>query len=578
MWLLTPKESFRSTMRVKLYITVFIILLSYLGRPVYGAPWGIDTPARPASMLQRIVARQPVSVCVDGDLSQYSFNPAQLGEAVSRWLRNIYSQISSSGRAEEFKDLEDVLTRPVIINEQNCSYNESIAKQFGRMLNKGSGANGYPYASVQENIRVILLPPEYVSAQVGGKKIVGYLLGQTAQRPAVIALNGASPDIELLWQDMSVALAIPKQSNGENQGYVVNGGTNFSCSDLDDFILGLDCVAGVRPRRGGAEGWKSFCRGSLKRYVNCQAQGGWRREGERGLPSREAYEVWRQVAAHKQDLNPAVLTRGYDPTAWENYDATRKDDQGRLVYARRGKEEYRWTYYPKFTRVQSTLNGEFLHNTDIIDTERYLSIERQAGNYRKLWEIDFLEKGALISETEELADGKEMVFGRKVSFATWDDSREETYDEPDLNLNTTVLRPKGFEDGEWIVVKTDREKRYAGLRVEVDASGPHGLEEYVPLKPQTFLRSDRMLPYSTRFGTDGVEPNFKQEFSVASLKRDSNESRVYEEKFRRLMYNFYPGLDLDGEPLENARRQAGKRWYNRRPGVSPRVHKFVLKK
>ena len=564
-------------MRCKL-LYLLVILFSYTYLPLYGAPWGINKPARPTSVLQRIVARQPISVCVDGNLAQYSFASAQLGEAVSRWLRSMYSRIESSGRAEEFKDLQEVLTRPVIINEQQCSYNASIAKQFGRMLDNGSGAEGYKYASVQEDMRVILLPPEYVSAQAGGKKIVGYLLASSSERPAVIALNGASADVGQLWQDMGVALAIPSQTEPGKQSYVVNGGANFSCKDLDDFILGLDCVGGVRPRRGGAEGWKSFCRGSLKRYVNCQEQGGWRREGERGLPSRDAYQVWRQIAAHKQELNPAVLTQGYDPTAWENYDVTRKDDQGRLIYARRGKEEYRWTYYPKFSRVESILNGEFLHTTDVIKTDTYLSVERKAGNYRKLWEIDFLKQGALVAETEELLDGKETVFARKVSFATWDDSREETYDEPDLNLNTTVLRPKGFEEGEWIVVKTDRQKRYAGLRVELDSSGPHGLAEYVPLKPQTFLRSDRMLSVSTRFGTDGPEPDFKKEFSVASLKRDAAESRVYEEKFRRLMYNFYPGLDLSGEPVENMRRQAGKRWYNRKPGVSARVRKFVLKK
>ena len=564
-------------MRCKL-LYLLVILFSYTYLPLYGAPWGIDKPTRPTSVLQRIVARQPISVCVDGNLAQYSFASAQLGEAVSRWLRSMYSRIESSGRAEEFKDLQEVLTRPVIINEQQCSYNASIAKQFGRMLDNGSGAEGYKYASVQEDMRVILLPPEYVSAQAGGKKIVGYLLASSSERPAVIALNGASADVGQLWQDMGVALAISSQTEPGKQSYVVNGGANFSCKDLDDFILGLDCVGGVRPRRGGAEGWKSFCRGSLKRYVNCQEQGGWRREGERGLPSRDAYQVWRQIAAHKQELNPAVLTQGYDPTAWENYDVTRKDDQGRLIYARRGKEEYRWTYYPKFSRVESILNGEFLHTTDVIKTDTYLSVERKAGNYRKLWEIDFLQQGALVAETEELLDGKETVFARKVSFATWDDSREETYDEPDLNLNTTVLRPKGFEEGEWIVVKTDRQKRYAGLRVELDSSGPHGLAEYVPLKPQTFLRSDRMLSVSTRFGTDGPEPDFKKEFSVASLKRDAAESRVYEEKFRRLMYNFYPGLDLSGEPVENMRRQAGKRWYNRKPGVSARVRKFVLKK
>ena len=555
------------------------LLVGLLAGNAGASPWGIDQPAPSANMLQRIVVRQPVSVCVDGDLTQYAFDPTQLGEAVSRWLRSMYERIEAAGRAEEFKDLQEVLTRPVIVNRQNCSYNAPIAKQFGRMLDKGSGAPGYAYANTREDMRIILLPPQYVSAQAGGKKIVGYLLGGNAQRPAVVALNGASPDIHLLWQDMGVALAMPKQTAaGSQPGYVVNGSADFSCSDLDDFILGLDCVAGVRPRRGGAEGWKSFCRGSLKRYVNCTEQGGWSREGEKGLPSREVYNVWRQIAVYKQELNPAILTQGYDPTDWENYDSTRKDDQGRLIYARRGKEEYRWTYYPQYTRVQSLLNGELLHTTDIIDTPRYLSVERKAGNYHKLWTVDFLDKGALLSETEELLDGKETVFARKVSFATWDDSREETYDEPDLNLNTTVLRPKGFEDGEWIVVKTDRQKRYAGLRVELDASGPHGLEEYVPLKPQTFLRSDRMLPISTRFGTDGPEPNFKQEFSISSLKRDSNESRVYEEKFRRLMYNFYPGLDLDGEPLGNARRQAGKRWYDRKPGASPRVRKFVLKK
>ncbi len=172
-----------------------------------------------------------------------------------------------------------------------------------------------------------------------------------------------------------------------------------------------------------------------------------------------------------------------------------------------------------------------------------------------------------------MADEKEKVFGCKISFATWEDSRE-----PDLNLNTTVLRPKAGSEGEWIIVKTDRGTRYAGLRVQVDANGARGLEEYVPLAPKTFLSGERMLPFTTRFGTDGPEPDFKREFSAASLRRDVGESRVYEERFRRLMHNFYPGLDLSGEPIKSTRREAGKRRYERKPGRSPRVHKFVPKK
>lgn len=540
------------------------------------SPWGIDSPQAAPFFLAKVAAREPLTVCVDGAGWQET-STAPLGEALSRWLRSVYSRIEESGRMEEFKDLQTVLTNPVVITPQSCSKNAAIEKQYEKYLRQGSLARGYAFAPVQEDLRVILLPAQAVADLSGNAQAMGYLVPATAQTPAVLALNRAA-DVKELWQGVGGSLAMPRTSAKKSEPYMIHGGADFSCADLDDFILGLDCLAGLRPRRGGAAGWKSFCRGSLKRYVNCQEQGGWSREGERGLPSREAYDVWRQIAAHKQGLNPAVLTKGYNPTDWETYDSTRKDDQGRLVYARRGQEEYRWTYYPKYTRVQSWLNGEFLHNTDIIETPRYLSAERKAGNYRKLWEIDFLDKGALISETEELLDGKETVFARKISFATWDDSREETYDEPDLNLNTTVLRPKGFEEGEWIVVKTDREKRYAGLRVELDSTGPHGLAEYVPLQPQTFLRSDRMLAFSTRFGTDGPEPDFKKEFTVSSLKRDANESRVYEEKFRRLMYNFYPGLDLSGEPVENMTRPAGKRWYKRKPGASPRVRKFVLKK
>ncbi len=377
-----------------------ILLWAGLAGTLHASPWGIDTPVRQPSFLERIAAREPVSVCVDGNLEAYSFAPEQLGEAVSRWLRSVYSRIEEAGRKTEFKDLEDVLTRPVRITRQPCSDNAALKREFASMLAKGSSARGYAYAPVREDLRVILLPPEYVASSAG-VKVVGYLLRGAEDRPAVLALNGAAPDVKLLWQEMGVSLSMPRREGlAAQREYVVNGGVNFTCSDLDDFILGLDCVAGLHPRRGGAAGWKSFCPGSLKTYVRCRAQGGWTREGEKGLPSRAAYDAWRQLAARKLELSPAALTKGYDPTDREVYDVTRKDEQGRLTYARRGDEEYYWTYYPRYTRVRSMLGGEFLHDTDIVQTPRYLSIERKAGGvYRKTWEIDFLEKGALAAES-----------------------------------------------------------------------------------------------------------------------------------------------------------------------------------
>jgi len=71
-----------------------------------------------------------------------------------------------------------------------------------------------------------------------------------------------------------------------------------------------------------------------------------------------------------------------------------------------------------------------------------------------------------------------------------------------------------------------------------------GLEEYVPMRPQTFLRGERMLPFETRFGENGPAPDFHSEFTLQNLLRDARESRLYAQRFRQLMHNFYPGLDL----------------------------------
>ena len=541
------------------------------------SPWGIDSPQAAPFFLAKVAAREPLTVCVDGAGWQET-STAPLGEALSRWLRSVYSRIEESGRMEEFKDLQTVLTNPVVITPQPCSKNAAIEKQYEKYLRQGSLARGYAFAPVQEDLRVILLPAQAVADLSGNAQAMGYLVPATAQTPAVLALNRAA-DVKELWQGVGGSLAMPRTSAKKSKPYMIHGGADFSCADLDDFILGLDCLAGLRPRRGGAAGWKSFCPRSLTSYVNCKAQGGWKKTDDKALPSRAVYDVWRQVALRKQDLDPAVMSGGYDPAAREDYTQTRKDSQGRLTYARRGPEEYFWTYEPRFTRVKSLLNGELLHETDIIQTPRYLSIERKAGGkYRRAWSIDFLADGALSTEEEELADGAEKVFARKVSFAVWTDSREETYDEPDLNLNTTVLRPNEGTDGEWIVVKTDRKTRYAGLRVELDENGPRGLEEYVPMRPQTFLRGERMLPFETRFGENGPAPDFHSEFTRQNLLRDARESRLYAQRFRQLMYNFYPGLDLSGAPLQSFRREAGKSWYRRKPGASPRIQKFVPKK
>ena len=105
------------------------------------SPWGIDSPQAAPFFLAKVAAREPLTVCVDGAGWQET-STAPLGEALSRWLRSVYSRIEESGRMDEFKDLQTVLTNPVVITPQPCSKNAAIEKQYEKYLRQGSLARG----------------------------------------------------------------------------------------------------------------------------------------------------------------------------------------------------------------------------------------------------------------------------------------------------------------------------------------------------------------------------------------------------------------------------------------------------
>lgn len=338
-----------------------------------------DSPAR---LLRKIVAGEGVCVKIDNRFEPGPMQPylEMLSRGYNNWFSHTKNVIVKSGRQQEFADLMPILNRRVEIKLAGRDCEEPDMIMY--VLTK-EGKNHYCGEGVLACMGVYSSPMKLYFYPY--KKISAWRMG---------GLNN------LLTHELGHSLGLADQyaggrDNASEQYYtpdiqktVMNGAslfTSLGCDDADAMVNLLD-VAVLSNKRGGADGWRSFCRKRNYSYVNGRAvvNGKYAVDivgADEGIPvsifDKKGLLVSRKVYEYpSQNISYDVL-RPFEPVRVE------KDRRGRVIYEKNARGEERFCSYTYSRTSCVVVQGDNLLSVylkrNTMDKISYL-LEYKSGN------------------------------------------------------------------------------------------------------------------------------------------------------------------------------------------------------
>ena len=324
---------------------LFASACAYAGAPFAFLPGAESNDAdSPARLLRKIAAGEAVCVQLE---NRYQPGPKQpyvemLSRAYNKWFSYTKKAIEKSGRQEEFADLMPILNRQVEIKLEGQGCQEPDMKMYvlsEKEKDHYCGSGALACMGIYGSPMKLYFHPY--------KKINAWMMG---------GLNN------LLAHELghSLGLADQYKEGRDNaseiyhtpdiQRTIMSSASpffGFGCDDADAFVNLLD-VAVLRNSRGGAEGWRSFCRKRNYSYVN----------GRAVVNGKYAVDI---VGEHKgvpvsifDKKGQLVSQKLYDfPTDSVNYNVlapfepiqVEKDRRGRVIYEKNARGEERFCSY-----------------------------------------------------------------------------------------------------------------------------------------------------------------------------------------------------------------------------------------
>jgi hypothetical protein len=283
----------------KIKSLVFCILTFFIiATPLCAAEWGhfnyIDTTANYEEyrlLLKKIMRGESISYCLDGNTISFGFenldnmvnNFEGKGNIYDFWLSNTWAQIEKAGRQEEFANLKNILTTPVIMRRQQCSIALNGAR-FAKLFARTSGFSGYKYDKNIEDIRFIFSNgTEAYKRPRGWDWVRGVYYSGSNEIPSFIVLFSKTYSIdkrfyETLLHETGHSLGMADQDGIQKNSSRIfktkivtdsimsSSAADFSCDDADGLINLIDRLNNYR--RGGDKGWRSLCPHYNRVYVD----------------------------------------------------------------------------------------------------------------------------------------------------------------------------------------------------------------------------------------------------------------------------------------------------------------------
>lgn len=259
--------------------------------PAFSTPWGLLSQAEsiPEAMfpLSKYAKGQTITYCVD---DYFGAQPSQtlpnVQKVFSQWPAAVSSFITASGRAEEFKDILALTSKPISLKQVECGrVPEVLFKDENAPIFKQDKRTSIS----KEDIRIVYIAQNEFKKSCGSETAKGCFVAGLKDSdgativPAYILVQADSDAEVTLKHEIGHAFGLsdqylsgrinssPKYGTSKVYPSIMFDAPDITCDDAEGFINALDCLA-FNKSRGGKEGWASICPQSEEVYVNCSAK------------------------------------------------------------------------------------------------------------------------------------------------------------------------------------------------------------------------------------------------------------------------------------------------------------------
>ena len=359
-----------------------------------GVDFAFDSQTREAKMVEG------EALAVDEDLAQTSYKV--LMEGYNRWFQNAAQAIRRAQREQEFADILPVLERGVHVELVPSPTQADLRlvwlpnKRAVRFLCGSSAC--YRRTSSRQTLPDVVVPHKKWWRPHATQRVVTHELGHSL----------GLADQYLPYQDNPGRNnADPRYSTVESGDSIMNHNTGLTCDDADGIINLMDIAR--RKVRGGAVGWRSFCKKPGYQYV----QGTPVDKGpyfisaaQRGANRPRELTVWTPTEEITHSLEAAQQG---DYPLLENLPerVQERDAAGRVLKAiGRNAEEIYYMYSYDSTRRLVVKNGTWLAEEHILYTRRGNLFRKQYKPFRRF--VEFLHANVRYAVLVQI-QGKELV-------------------------------------------------------------------------------------------------------------------------------------------------------------------------
>ncbi len=306
----------------KLILLLVVLLPAAALAESLAAPWGFMYDVEDTNknlqpyLMENLISGEPITFCIDGVFSEENDTPEiraalhkntaqDIQDGYDYWVKSVKKIIEESGRAQEFKAIMPMLSRPVNMKEVECrTVFEDFYKKYYKGLrgwvddNQAVIAENAPEEktiikklkkamSRQNHDITFIINDEHIDVPLSDGRTTAAFFTRGGDWPSFIFWTRALISPRTLAHEIGHSLGFKDQyeaareitshpvytTGSEEESIMNNESVGITCDDADGFINFWDFTRGAgKCSLGGEDGWVSLCPSKLYRYKKCVPQ------------------------------------------------------------------------------------------------------------------------------------------------------------------------------------------------------------------------------------------------------------------------------------------------------------------